>query len=90
MTDKNANDKAMAAALVAEMIGNALSHLHNDCGLPAEIVFAGAHACIVSEMAMAMGGTRAAESCMNAARAVEGFSTPDDAILANTPTTGRA
>ncbi len=61
------------AERVARLIGQTLAHLRDEHGIPYEIVLAGAHAEIISQMTAHFGGDYTASECTTAATFVSGM-----------------
>lgn len=90
MTEETNHEESEQAEAVARCIGDLLLRLHNEAGIPLELVMAVAHGQVVTMLASIVGGEIAAECCMNAAEAVRPVLSMSDAALATATPQGRA
>ncbi|WP_158970938.1 hypothetical protein [Chachezhania sediminis] len=72
--------------IVANCVSDLILRLHKEAGIPLQMVIAAAHAEIVTEMALMVGGEMAYELCLGAGERVRPLlSVSDIALAASTP-----
>jgi hypothetical protein len=74
----------------ADFIGRAMQHLHQEHGLPWELIAVGAHAQAVAAMAEIVGGPATAQCCERAAERVRNLPSAAAMALAVAVPVGRA
>jgi len=89
MTNDQETDDAAHADLVADMMSHAVGQLVQR-GWPLDVVLAGVHAFVISEMATTFGRGATAKICTMAAAQVQAMPSLADVTLAAAPPAGRA
>jgi ABC-type phosphate/phosphonate transport system substrate-binding protein len=89
-TDAKLTDRTEAADQVAQIIGDFLEHLHDEMGIPLDIVLAGAHGEIVAAIIDFAGPDVAAASFRSAAAKAHDIAALRADPLASMPAEGRA
>lgn len=87
MTDKTRQDMANEAA---DMVGRMLAELQAATGYPSECIAVGAHAQIVAELTVLLGGPQVATMLRRAASRFENLPSLQAVSLAMSPPAGRA
>lgn len=88
--DMNTQAKVAAANWVAEAVHTLLADIEDATGWPPSVILSGAHALIISELALALGGRMAAAMARQSADRVCDLPSRKPYSLADAPPVGRA